>query len=57
MLIAMTRLPATGKSSLAACLAREMDVAVLDKDRVRAVLFPPRMLDYSASQDQVPKCV
>jgi predicted kinase len=53
MLVAMAGLPATGKSTLAARLARELGAVVLDKDRVRAVLFPPPVLDYSREQDDV----
>lgn len=53
MLIAMAGLPGSGKSTLAACLEEQLSVVVLDKDRVRAALFPPRVLDYSARQDDI----
>ena len=53
MLIAMAGLPGSGKSTVAACLAERLGAVVLDKDRVRAVLFPPRVLDYSAVQDDI----
>jgi adenylylsulfate kinase len=53
MLIVMAGLPGSGKSTLAACLERELGAVVLDKDRVRAALFPPRVLDYSAVQDDI----
>src|SRR5438105_9642425 len=53
MLIAMAGLPGTGKSTLAACLEGELGAVVLDKDRVRAALFPPRVLDYAALQDDI----
>lgn len=43
-------LPGTGKSTLARALAQQMDAAVLDKDRVRAALFPAEWIDYSAQQ-------
>jgi predicted kinase len=46
-------LPGTGKSTLARALARRLDAAILDKDRVRGALFPDALTDYSASQDQV----
>ena len=46
-------LPGTGKSTLARALAGRLDAAILDKDRVRAALFPAALIDYSASQDQV----
>lgn len=53
MLIAMAGLPASGKSTLAGCLAQELRGVVLDKDQVRAALFPPPVLDYSAVQDDI----
>src|SRR3954454_5344525 len=53
MLIAMAGLPGSGKSTVAACLAERLGAVILDKDRVRAALFPPRVLDYSAVQDDV----
>lgn len=53
MLIAMAGLPASGKSTLAACLESEIGAVVLGKDGVRAALFPPRVLDYSAVQDEI----
>jgi predicted kinase len=49
----MAGLPGTGKSTLAACLERELGAVVLSKDRVRAALFPPPVLDYSEVQDDV----
>src|SRR5437764_8986344 len=53
MLIAMAGLPGSGKSTLATCLEERLGAVVLDKDRVRAALFPPRVLDYSAGQDDI----
>jgi predicted kinase len=53
MLVAMAGLPGSGKSTLAACLEERLGAVVLDKDRVRAALFPPRVLDYSAVQDDI----
>jgi predicted kinase len=53
VLIAMAGLPGSGKSTIAACLERELGAVVLNKDRVRATLFPPRVLDYSAVQDEI----
>lgn len=46
-------LPGTGKSTLARALADRLGAAVLDKDRVRAALFPGPLIDYSAEQAQV----
>jgi len=53
MLIAMAGLPGSGKSTLAAGLKRELGAVVLNKDQVRAALFPPCVLDYSAEQDDI----
>src|SRR3954454_10187899 len=49
----MAGLPGSGKSTVAAWLERAMGAVVLDKDRVRAALFPPRVLDHSAVQDDL----
>src|SRR5262249_15782836 len=53
VLIAMAGLPGTGKSTLAACLERELGAVVLSKDRVRAAPFPPPGLDSAGGQDAV----
>ena len=53
MLVVMAGLPSTGKSTLATCLEKELGAVVLGKDSVRAALFPPRVLDYSDTQDEV----
>ena len=53
MLIAMAGLPATGKSTIAARLAHELDGVVLSKDQVRAALFPSPVLDYSNDENQI----
>lgn len=53
MLIVMAGLPGSGKSTIAARLADELGSVVLDKDRVRATLFPAGVLDYSDVQDDV----
>jgi adenylylsulfate kinase len=46
-------LPGTGKSTLAAALVERMNALILDKDRVRAALFPGPWIDYSAEQAQL----
>ena len=46
-------LPGTGKSTLAKALAPRLHAAILDKDCVRAALFPGSLTDYNAAQDQV----
>jgi predicted kinase len=51
MLIAMAGLPGTGKSRLAQALAAELPGIVLDKDLMRAALFPPAEIEYSTEQD------
>jgi adenylylsulfate kinase len=53
MLIAMAGLPATGKSAIAAWLAKELGGIILSKDAVRAALFPAPALDYSREQDDL----
>lgn len=50
-LVAMAGLPATGKSTLARALAQELGGVVLDKDVIRAALFPPPLIEYSSPQD------
>src|SRR5262244_2771800 len=50
--VMLAGLPATGKSTLARTLVGLLaGCAVLDKDRVRAALFPGPMTDYSTRQD------
>ena len=51
MLIIMAGLPGTGKSTVAAELARQMDAIILNKDTVRHALFPPELVEYSKEQD------
>ena len=53
MLIVMAGLPGSGKSTIAVRLEQELGAVIFDKDRVRTVLFPPRVLDYSAEQDDI----
>ncbi|GAC1388471.1 MAG: AAA family ATPase [Ktedonobacteraceae bacterium] len=51
MLIAMAGLPGTGKSTLAHHLADALGAIVLDKDVIRAALFPPAWVEYTTEQD------
>lgn len=53
MLIALTGLPGTGKSTLAARLAEAIGGVTLSKDVVRSALFPGSVLDYSSEQDEI----
>jgi predicted kinase len=47
----MAGLPGTGKSTIARVLASETGGIVLDKDRIRAALFPEHWIEYSQRQD------
>ena len=47
----MAGLPGAGKSTLAKALARELGGVVLNKDTIRAALFPPSLIEYSSRQD------
>jgi len=51
MLILMAGLPGTGKSTLSHALGDEFGGTVLDKDQIRAVLFPAPDIEYSTEQD------
>lgn len=51
MIVIIAGLPGTGKSTLARALAQQFPGAVLDKDAIRASLFPPAYVEYSQSQD------
>jgi predicted kinase len=51
MLILMAGLPGTGKSRLCQVLAAELGGTVLDKDQIRAGLFPNCDIEYSTKQD------
>ena len=51
MVAIMAGLPGTGKSTLARALAARLAGVVLDKDIIRAALFPPSHVEYSPVQD------
>jgi len=51
MVVIMTGLPGTGKSTLARAVAQRLACTVLDKDIIRAALFEPARVEYSAEQD------
>jgi predicted kinase len=52
MLILMAGLPGTGKSTLSRAVVEELGGTVLDKDVIRAALFPPADIEYSTEQDE-----
>jgi len=51
LLIAMMGLPGCGKTALARQIAAALPAIILDKDTIRAALFPPAEIEYSAQQD------
>ena len=52
MLVLMAGLPATGKSTISRTLAARLGGTVLNKDEIRAALFSPSDIEYSAEQDE-----
>ncbi len=51
VIVAMAGLPGVGKSTLAGALATRLHAVVLDKDRIRAGLFPPSHVHYTDDQN------
>jgi adenylylsulfate kinase len=51
LLIAMAGLPGSGKSALAVRLAAALPAVILNKDTVRAAVFPPPETEYTSVQD------
>jgi predicted kinase len=51
ILIAMAGLPGSGKSALAARLAKALPAVILNKDTVREAVFPPPETEYTSAQD------
>ena len=51
MLVILAGLPGTGKSTLARAAAARVGAAVIDKDPIRAALFAPEEVEYTADQD------
>lgn len=53
MIVMMAGLPGSGKSTLARALSEQLSGVVLDKDVIRAALFPPALIEYSLAQDDL----
>lgn len=51
MILLMRGLPGSGKSTIAEALAKRLDAVVLNKDYVRAALFPGNTTEYTTTQD------
>jgi predicted kinase len=51
LIVLMAGLPGTGKSTLARALAARTGAVVLDKDAIRASVFPEPFIEYSTMQD------
>jgi predicted kinase len=51
MIVMLAGLPGTGKSSIARELARALPAVILDKDQIRAALFPTARITYTTTQD------
>jgi predicted kinase len=51
MIVVMAGLPGTGKSTVARTLAEAVGGVVLNKDVLRAELFPKEFVEYSTEQD------
>ena len=49
--VIMAGLPGTGKTALSEALARRLGGVVINKDKVRAALFPPGAITYSGGQN------
>jgi predicted kinase len=50
-IIAMAGLPGSGKSALAVRLAEALPAVIINKDIVRAAVFPPQEIEYTTTQD------
>lgn len=51
MLVVLAGLPGVGKSTLARALAPRLAADILDKDRIRDLIFPRAAVDYSDAQN------
>jgi predicted kinase len=53
MIILMAGLPGSGKTTLAGALAAHFRGTILNKDQIRAALFPVKDIEYSTEQDDL----
>jgi len=51
MILLMRGLPGSGKSTIAAAVAQRLNAVILNKDYVRAALFPVNTTEYTTTQD------
>lgn len=51
MIITMMGLPGSGKTTVAKELVKNLPAVLLNKDEIRAAIFPPPEIEYSTSQD------
>ena len=51
--VLMAGLPGTGKTTLAKALSERLNSTVLNKDEIRAALFPGKLTDYTREQDDL----
>jgi predicted kinase len=53
LIVIIAGLPGTGKSTVSRAVAERTGAIVLDKDAIRAVMFPGNTVEYTTEQDDV----
>ena len=53
MIVIMAGLPGSGKSWLAKNIYKKIDAYILDRDRIRNLIFPSEEVDYSPEQNEL----